>query len=190
MLKASSELQANVVEETLGSSVEVGVEAALSHSHNDTSGQQLLTKHLGKHPSGLQLEQAYFKPIKMQMQMQSATDESKLGLDKRSAATGTAQLVKPTPVIFVNDSELQLSPMSPPPAFPHTASFPDPEEEVRRILISKLQVEEGSDSPSSSRCSSTGRSRRESINQLQKLQQYTKIPKLGGKVSSTNLSCN
>ena len=195
ILKSSSEVSANILHDPLEGSVEVGVETALSSSHNDTTGQELMTQHLGKYPSGLRLEQAFFKPI--QSKLESETDESKLGSEKRSSASystnDTTKLCRP--IIYVNDTEMNLSPMSPPTAMgggaPQTGfpEFPDPAEEVRRILARKLQVEHGGlrtggDSASSSRCSSAGpRSRRESINQLQKLQLNSKIPKLGGKVS-------
>ena len=193
ILKASSEVSANVIDNPLEESVELGVETALSSSHNATTGHKLLTQHLGKHPSGVQLQQAYFKPILM-----SETDESKLESERQgSASTYGAELTtakQHRPTIYVNDTEMKLSPMSPPTAtgggvpqvgFPE---FPDPAEEVRRILASKLDVEPGglrpgAGSASSSRCSSAGlRSRRDSINQLQKLQLNSKVPKLGGKV--------
>ena len=194
ILKASSEVSANVIDNPLEGSVELGVETALSSSHNATTGHKLLTQHLGKHPSGVQLEQAYFKPI-----LASETDESKLESEKQGSASAygteltTTKLHRPT--IYVNDTEMKLSPMSPPTTamgggapqvdFP---DFPDPAEEVRRILASKMDVEPGglrpgAESASSSRCSSAGpRSRRDSINQLQKLQLNSKVPKLGGKV--------
>ena len=180
MLKATSELQADVVDNPLENSVEMGVEATLSQS--DITGQELMTKHIGKHPSGLQLEQAYFKPIGSTLE--SETDESKLESEKLKSDT-TPHILKPRPLIYVNDSELRLSPMSPPVGGGELSGrvepLDGPSEEVRRIMANKLGGE--ADGHPDSRCSSAGsRSRRESINQLQKLQQLVRVPRLGAMV--------
>ena len=139
------------------------------------------------------MEEAYFKPIQSELEL--ATDESKLESEKRNSASGSNTILKPTPVIFVNDSELKLSPLSPTARYlgsemgsAGAVEFPDPTEEVRKILAGKLQLGGSGEGEqreiiSDSRCSTPGtRSRRESITQLQRLQQQTKVPKLGGKV--------
>ena len=176
--------------------MELGVDVAMSRSQNDTTGHQLLTQHFGRHPSGFHVEKAYFKPIQ--------TDEEKLESDR--VAHSHPDVLKPTPVIYVNDSELQLSPLTPPlgggqlgNAVGRTtdggtgissSAFEDPEEEMRRIMANGRshdtivangrshdtgsEREERPDEPTT---------RHESINTLQRLQQQTKVPQLGGKVS-------
>ena len=60
-------------------------------------------------------ERSAFRPIKV-----PETDEEKLESDSGKSLL----LVKPTPMIYVNDSELQLSPLS-----PHGKKFPEIDEE-------------------------------------------------------------
>ena len=76
---------------------------ALSRSQNENTGEELMAKHLGKVMLGG--EASAFKPIR---RPRSETDEEKLEADAHHL------VVKPRPVIFVNDSELRLSPISPP----------------------------------------------------------------------------
>ena len=167
--------------------MEMGVDVAMSKSQNDTTGQQLLTQPLGKHPSGLHLEQAYFKPIQ--------TDEEKLKSDQ--ARQPQLPLLKPTPMIFVNDSELRLSPLTPPSSGGQLTgtlgkkfggdgetAFQDPGEELKKLLArgvsssSDIEREEGGPVVESTT------KRQESINLLQRLQRQSKVPQLGGKVCS------
>ena len=114
VLKASKEISARVVDNDLESSVELGVDATMARSNEDTTGRDLMAQHFPKmRPcSDLKLggEMSAFRPIK-----QPETDEEKLGSDSGKSR----HLVKPTPVIYVNDSEVQLSPCSPrKPVFP------------------------------------------------------------------------
>jgi len=175
-----------VIDNPLEASVEMGVDVAMSKSQNDTTGHQLLTQHFGRHPSGFHVEKAYFKPIQ--------TDEEKLELDR--VAHSHPNVLKPTPVIYVNDSELQLSPLTPPlgggqlgNAVGRTAdggtgisssAFEDPEEEMRRIIANGRSHDTGNEREERPDEPTT---RHESINTLQRLQQQTKVPQLGGKVS-------
>ena len=127
-LKASTEVSAQVIEDPLESSVELGVDVAMSNSQNDNKGEQLMAQHVGGlvggamggaglvHSSGgLQMggqRSAFFKPIS---RLSLETDEQKLSKDRLHP------IFKPTPTprIFVNESELQLSPLSPPPPLGH-----------------------------------------------------------------------
>ena len=210
-LKASTEESAREIDDPLESSVEMGVDITLSRSQNDSFGEQLMAQHLGKgnriapaevgqaagvSPLG---QDSLFKPIP---RIELKTDEEKQSAAAAAAAnSGSEQnILRPNPMIYVNDSELRLSPLSPPFEMD---DFPDPSEEVRKILAGKLKGDhngggggddrrgstgglEGMEIPrgSDSRCSTPGgtRSRRESICQLQRLQQQTKMPQLGGKV--------
>ena len=100
-----------MVDNDLESSIELGVDATMARSNEDTTGRDLMAQHFPKmRPCGeLKLggELSAFRPIK-----QPETDEEKLG--SGSESSGKAHhLVKPTPVIRVNDSEVQLSPVSP-----------------------------------------------------------------------------
>ncbi len=112
-LKASSEQSASVVENPLESSVEMGVDAALASSHGNRTGSELMERHLGRgsvEGSGLLgaaggHRSAFFKPIGLK------TDEEKLEQDSNRRHL----LLKPTPRIYLNENELQISPLSPPP---------------------------------------------------------------------------
>ena len=77
----------------------------MARSSEDTTGRDLMAQHLNKlRPCGdvkMGGELSAFRPIKV-----PETDEEKLETDAHL-------LVKPAPVIYVNDSELQLSPLSP-----------------------------------------------------------------------------
>ena len=111
VLKASKEISARVVDNDLESSIELGVDATMARSNEDTTGRDLMAQHFPKmRPCGeLKLggELSAFRPIK-----QPETDEEKL--ESGSDSSGKPHhLVKPTPVIRVNDSEIQLSPISP-----------------------------------------------------------------------------
>ncbi len=72
-------------------------------------------------PHGLQLGEAassaFFKPIvsdaDSRMRGSSQTDEEK-----------SSHLIKPTPSIFINDSEMQLSPLAPPSNRGSHTSYP------------------------------------------------------------------
>ena len=108
VLKATKEISASIVDDGLESSVELGVDATMARSSEDTTGRDLMAKHFHNlHPSSnvkLGGEMSAFRPIKL-----PETDEEKLG-----KSTGKPHLlVKPAPVIYVNGSELQLSPLSP-----------------------------------------------------------------------------
>ena len=124
LLKASTELSARVLEthSSLESGVEIGVDATLSTSHNERTGEQLMEQHIGRgaveggglvsptsagpHMGGE--GSAFFKPISSM-----ETDEEKLVQER-----GKMQmLIKPTPAprIFLNEDELRLSPLSPHP---------------------------------------------------------------------------
>ena len=126
-LKASTEVSAEVIEDPLESSFELGVDVAMSNSPKDNRGEQLMGRvgglvggamgGAGLVPSsgGLQMggqRSAFFKPIP---RLALETDEQKLSKDRLHP------IVKPTPAprIFVNESELQLSPLTPPPALGH-----------------------------------------------------------------------
>ena len=90
----------------------------MARSHEDTTGRDLMAQHFPKmRPcSDLKLggEMSAFRPIK-----QPETDEEKLGSGSTESSGKAHHLVKPTPVIRVNDSEVQLSPSSPRvPVFP------------------------------------------------------------------------
>ena len=164
--------------------MEMGVDVALSKSQNDTTGQQLLTQHLGKHPSGLHLEKAYFKPIQ--------TDEEKLKSDQ--ARKPHPPILKPTPVIYVNDSELRLSPLTPPYGGGQLSAtkkiggdgetaFQDPGEELKRVSTRGVSSSSANEREEGGQASEATTKRQESINLLQRLQRQSKVPQLGGKVS-------
>ena len=108
LLKASKEICASVVDDGLESSIELGVDATMARSNEDTTGRDLMAQHF-QHKlrpcNDLKIggESSAFRPIKV-----PETDEEKLG----SEAGRSHLLVKPTPVIYVNDSELQLSPLA------------------------------------------------------------------------------
>ena len=191
ILSGSSEIAANVVENPLEASAELGAEVALSGSQNDATGAKLMAKHLGslKHlslkPGEKKAGSAFFKPIGLPHAGEGATDELKLG------AAENVTLFKPTPTICLNDAELHLSPMS--PRQPYTtgvtgfANPTDPSDEVRAIfegktaVASKEKLETQSQGHSSRESPSSG-TRRNSICQLQRLQQHMMVPRLGGKV--------
>ena len=126
------------------------------------------------------LGSAFFKPIVGL----SATDELKLG------ATESVKLIKPTPTIRVNDAELR-SPGSPRVVTlggVGTTGFAEPtpsdtSEEVRAIL-ERCQPKGSLEArPHSTPGRESPSTRKDSINQLQRLQQHSKVPQLGGKVS-------
>jgi len=167
--------------------LEMGVDVAMSKSQNDTTGQQLLTQPLGKHPSGLHLEQAYFKPIQ--------TDEEKLKSDQ--ARQPQLPLLKPTPMIFVNDSELRLSPLTPPSGGGQLTgtlgkkfggdgetAFQDPGEELKKLLARGVSSSSDIEREVGGPVVESTTKRQESINLLQRLQRQSKVPQLGGKVCS------
>ena len=192
VLSGPSEIAANVIDNPFEASVELGSEVALSGSQNDATGQKLMQRHVGSLGNlPLQLGEkkagsAFFKPIASGF-VDAETDETKLGVSEN------LKLVKPTPTIRLNDAELSLSPS---PGSPRAVPLGetsvtgfvvpevDPSDEVRAIferggLVKKGSLEagppslSGRDSPSS---------RRDSINQLQRLQQHNRVPRLGGKV--------
>lgn len=198
VLSGPSEIVANVIDNPLEASVELGSEVALSGSQNDAGGARLMSRHLSDEGGAplkslpLQLGEkkagsAFFKPIVGL----PATDELKLG------AAESMKLFKPTPTIRVNDADLKLSPGSPRIVAlggVSTTGFTEPtpvdpsSEEVRAIfergqLAKKESLEArphslpGRESPST---------RRDSINQLQRLQQHSRVPRLGGKVSGAS----
>ena len=89
--------------------IELGVDATLARSNVDTTGRDLMAQHFKKQAySGIQMggESSAFRPIKL-ARLEPETDEEKLGMDSGKPY----HLVKPTPMIYVNDSELQLSPL-------------------------------------------------------------------------------
>ena len=193
MMRASSEYHANEIDDrSFEESLEVGMEAALSHSQVEFTGEQLMAAHLGKRSS------TYFKAVRAPLEAE--TDELKCRERGRTSDAGVHDrpgVLNPNPIILVNDAELILSPLSPP--HPATAPddtqwYPDPEEEVRKILMRKLDVvdDEGdgvatlTDVRPDSRCSTgASRTRRESAQLMQRLQMKNKLPKLGGEVRSS-----
>ena len=198
VLTGPSEIAANVIDNPLEASVELGSEVALSGSQNDMGGARLMSRHFGSEGSAplkslsIQLGEkragsAFFKPIVGL----PATDELKLG------AAESVKLFKPTPTIRVNDADLRLSPGSPrvvPLSGFTSTGFTeqtdvDSSDEVRAIfergqlakkenLVARPQSLPGRESPS---C------RKDSINQLQRLQQHNRVPRLGGKVRGREL---
>ena len=192
VLSGPSEIAANVVDNPLEASVELGSEVALSGSQNTVMGEKLMSHHLSRAVGGplgnLSLQpgekkagSAFFKPI---IDI-PATDELKLG------ATESVKLFKPTPTIRVNDAELR-SPGSPRVVAlggVSTTGFgevtpADTSEEVRAIL-ERGQLKKRENLEARSRTVSGRESpsaRKDSINQLQRLQQHNRVPQLGGKV--------
>lgn len=192
VLSGPSEIAANIIDNPLEASVELGSEVALSGSQNDTTGERLMDRHVGSlgnlslHPGEKKAGSAFFKPISSGF-ASAETDETKLGVSEN------LRLIKPTPTIRLNDSELSLSsPGSSPHSVPlgetSVTGFAvpevDPSEEVRAIFERGGMVKK--DSLEARPPSLTGRdspnSRRDSINQLQRLQQHNRVPRLGGKV--------
>ena len=198
LFPASSEISASVVDNPLESSVEMGVDIAMSSSQNSTVSKNLMSQHLGgdrTHPHTFQWSEnssAFFKPIASEgqgsMVETSETDEEK---------TKHVHLIKPS--ILINDSE-RLSPKTPPhskishthPAFytgmvepiapapqqgkPHpNCTHTDSKQHVDNTSMNGLA--RGQRSPSISR------SRSESITKLQQLQQRINMPRLAGTVS-------
>ena len=108
VLKATNEISASIVDDGLEASIELGVDATMARSSEDTTGRDLMAQHFNKvKPCGdLKIggQMSAFRPIKV-----PETDEEKLESDERKSHL----LVKPTPIIYVNDSELPLSPLSP-----------------------------------------------------------------------------
>ena len=108
------------------------------------------------------------------------------------AGESISKLVKPTPTIRVNDAELRLSPGSPQWVSPYgnTTSVTslkdpvvDPSDEVRAILEHRLEKMDSLDQPQSHPERDSPSTRKDSINQLQRLQQHNRVPRLGGKVT-------
>ena len=190
VLSGSSEIAANVVENPLEASAELGAEVALSGSQNDMTGEKLMASHLeylknlSLRPGEKKAGSAFFKPISGEPRTRQAeTDESKLG-----AASESVRLVKPTPTIRLNDAELRLSPSLPHPVHPYGTSVTgfeipvmDPSDEVRAILENKL-AKDSLNQPQSHPGRESPSTRKDSINQLQRLQQHNRVPRLGGKV--------
>jgi hypothetical protein len=193
VLSGSSEIAANVVENPLEASAELGAEVALSGSQNDMTGEKLMASHLeylknlSLRPGEKKAGSAFFKPIGGEPRTgQAETDESKLG-----AASESVRLVKPTPTIRLNDAELRLSPSLPHPVHPYGTSVTgfevpvmDPSDEVRAILENKL-AQDSLNQPQSHPGRESPSTRKDSINQLQRLQQHNRVPRLGGKFIST-----
>ena len=190
VLTGPAEIAANVIDNPLEASVELGSEVALSGSQNDMGGARLMSRHvsseggaplkslplrLGEKKAG----SAFFKPIVGP----SATDELKLG------AAESIKLFKPTPTIRVNDADLRLSPGSPRAValggVTSTGfSEPDSSEEVRAIFErGQLAKKDSLDARHSLPGRESPSSRRDSINQLQRLHQHNRVPRLGGRVS-------
>ena len=190
VLTGPAEIAANVIDNPLEASVELGSEVALSGSQNDMGGARLMSRHvsseggaplkslplrLGEKKAG----SAFFKPIVGP----SATDELKLG------AAESIKLFKPTPTIRVNDADLRLSPGSPRAValggVTSTGfSEPDSSEEVRAIFErGQLAKKDSLDARHSLPGRESPSSRRDSINQLQRLHQHNRVPCLGGRVS-------
>jgi hypothetical protein len=71
---------------------------------------------------------------------------------------------------------------------PTFSVYPDASEEVSHILAKKLmgngEIEETSERTDSTSSSPSSWNRKESLNQLLKLQQMSKVPKLKGEVNS------
>ena len=152
------------------------------------SGHMALLKQL--QPGERKAGSAFFKPITTEhsgRQGGMETDEVKLG-----AMGSGVKLIRPTPTIRLNDAELRLSPGSPQtvPLSGNTVTgftVPDmdPSDEVRAIFERGSMVKNDSleaqpvNLPGGRESPST---RRDSINQLQRLQQHNRVPRLGGKV--------
>ena len=97
--------------------------------------QKQLPLQLGEKKPG----SAFFKPIG-QMLGEGATDESKL---EAGEGLKEVNLVKPTPVIYINDTEVHLSPMTPPYGGMRTGfeKEVDPSDEVRAIFEGKSETQ-------------------------------------------------
>jgi flagellar biosynthesis chaperone FliJ len=196
VLTGPTEIAANVIDNPLEASVELGSEVALSGSQNDMGGARLMSRHISSEGGAplkslaLRLGEkkagsAFFKPIVGP----SATDELKLG------AAESNKLFKPTPTIRVNDADLRLSPGSPRVVAlcgVTSTGFTEPppvdaSEEVRAIFErGQLSNKDSLDArPHSLPGRESPSSRRDSINQLQRLQQHNRVPHLGGKFIST-----
>lgn len=188
VLSGTTEIAANVVENPLEASAELGAEVALSGSLNDATGIKLMSKHIGSlahlslQPGEKKAGSAFFKPIGSPNLSEAETDERKLG-------AAITKLVKPTPTICLNDAELRLSPGS--PMMPYGTGVTgfampvDPSDEVRAIFEGKVVKTESLDSkPQSHPGRDSPSTRKDSINQLQRLQQHNRVPRLGGKVSN------
>ena len=193
VLTGPTEIAANVIDNPLEASVELGSEVALSGSQNDMGGARLMSRHISSEGGAplkslaLRLGEkkagsAFFKPIVGP----SATDELKLG------AAESNKLFKPTPTIRVNDADLRLSPGSPRVVAlcgVTSTGFTEPppvdaSEEVRAIFErGQLSNKDSLDARHSLPGRESPSSRRDSINQLQRLQQHNRVPRLGGKVS-------
>ena len=114
-LKPPSEQSASIIENPLESSVELGVDPTLSNSHGSNTGAELMKQHLGLNsgergstvPEMGGQGSAFFKPIGIE------TDEQKLGLESERKHLQ----IKPTPRIYLNENELKMSPVTPPPLF-------------------------------------------------------------------------
>ena len=207
MLSGTSEIVANVIDNPLEASVELGSEVALSHSQNDATGERLMTRHLSGsngplsnlpplRPGQKKAGSAFFRPITTSSSSsgEGETDEAKVGV------TQGVRLFAPTPTIRLNDDELRLSPGSPRVVQANgtttgVTGFPelvDPSDEVRAIfergvaltkkdsLEDRLPKQTSLESPRPRRESTSSRS--DSISQLQRLQQHNRVPCLGGKV--------
>lgn len=120
LLPASSEISASVIDNPLESSIEMGVDIAMSSSQNTTFGSELMSQHLEDtkphsqdiepHQHGFHWSEgssAFFKPIVSGVHSgmeTSETDEEKTH----------HLMIKPAPSILLNDAEMRLSPLSPP----------------------------------------------------------------------------
>lgn len=195
VLSGSSEIAANVIDNPLEASVELGSEVALSGSQNDATGVKLMSRHLSGingplmnhplHPGEKKTGSAFFRPINTYHRV-GRTDELKVG------AVENVKLFSPAPTIRLNDTELHLSPGSPrnvqlggTSTTGFTEPVVDPSDEVRAIfergVLSKKDSLEAQPPSHPARASPTT-SRRDSINQLQRLHQHNRVPRLGGKV--------
>ena len=115
-MQATSELSARVMEDSLESSVEEGVDISLSSSQNSRPGQDLMSQHLKQMknklpPTNLKWSgesSAFFRPVVAGDVQDGTEEEGNWQTDEEKSQN----LVRPT--IFLNDSEVKLSPQSPP----------------------------------------------------------------------------
>lgn len=118
-LQASSELSASVINDSLESSIEEGIDISLSGSQNAHTGQDLMTQHMKRTankivPSSLKWSSessAFFRPI---IPGRGHGEGEVEGGSWQTDEEKSKYLVKPTPSILVNDSEVRLSPLTPP----------------------------------------------------------------------------
>jgi len=142
-VQASSELSARIVtEDLLESSVEEGVDISLSSSQNSKPGHELMSQHLKKKaevgghsdssssPFKWSKESSvFFQPISTSGEVgpgkgeQEEEEEGNWQTDEEKSRN----LARPMPSIFLNDSEMRLSPLPPAKSDDESAQAADDE---------------------------------------------------------------